>query len=245
MIRRPGSTVYTRPYDDGSVQSRVELEDGTIVTTVLDADGRVLRRTIQRPSAKAFVLYDDTRPEAAIAPAALTPRSPVRIVYTRRTSSELLLAAFASEPASAGDRRFSLRQVRNSPGVRHQTPIVELSSLSFAPGSAAVSPEQADSLATLGNVMADMIDRNPYEVFLIQGHTDTTGDPARNLTLSDQRAESVALALTELFGVPPENMVIQGYGQDDLHEPVRGASEVNRRVSVRRVTDLLDPVVEG
>lgn len=37
-----------------------------------------------------------------------------------------------------------------------------------------------------------------------------------NLALSDRRAESVALALTEYFDIPPENMIIQGHGETEL-----------------------------
>jgi outer membrane protein OmpA-like peptidoglycan-associated protein len=76
-------------------------------------------------------------------------------------------------------------------------------------------------------------------VFLIEGHTDAVGDAGYNLALSDARAESVALALTEMFGVPPENMVTQGYGESDLALQTQDAAQVNRRVVVRRITPLL------
>ena len=74
---------------------------------------------------------------------------------------------------------------------------------------------------------------------MIEGHTDTVGADAMNLALSDRRAESVALALTEFFGVPPENMVVQGYGEQFLKVPQEGDIRANRRASVRRITDLL------
>ena len=65
------------------------------------------------------------------------------------------------------------------------------------------------------------------------------GDPAANLALSDRRAESVALALSEYFQVPPENMVIQGYGEQFPRIQQEGDIRENRRASVRRITDLL------
>ncbi|MEX2518109.1 MAG: OmpA family protein [Paracoccaceae bacterium] len=244
LIRRPGSTVYTDPYDDGSVESRVVRQDGTVIITVLDADGRVLRRSVQRPDAQQVVLYDDTQPVREVMPAALPPRSPVAISYDDQTSADLLYATFETEPEEAARQRFNLSQVRDIAGVRYLAPEVALASLVFASGSDAVSLDAAARLATLGDVMADMIARDPYEVFLIEGHTDATGGEAANLLLSDQRAESVALALTENFGVPPENMVIQGYGEYDLKEQTRGASEVNRQVIIRRVTPLLAPPTE-
>ena len=45
--------------------------------------------------------------------------------------------------------------------------------------------------------------------------------------------------MTEYFNVPPENMVIQGYGESDLAIPVLDAERANRRVAVRRITPLL------
>ena len=63
--------------------------------------------------------------------------------------------------------------------------------------------------------------------------------PAFNLALSDRRAESVALALTEFFDVPPENMVIQGYGESNLKVRTLESEPANRRAVVRRITPLL------
>ena len=86
--------------------------------------------------------------------------------------------------------------------------------------------------------MRDLIADNPGEVFLIEGHT-AIGGRALNLALSDRRAESVALALSEYFGVSPANMVLQGYGESDLLIETQQAARENRRVVVRRVTPLL------
>ncbi|MEZ5788068.1 MAG: OmpA family protein [Xanthobacteraceae bacterium] len=83
------------------------------------------------------------------------------------------------------------------------------------------------------------IERNPQEVFLIEGHTDAVGSDVDNLSLSDRRAESVALVLTQQFGVPAENLSTQGYGEQYLKVPTDGPEEANRRVSVRRITPLL------
>jgi len=49
----------------------------------------------------------------------------------------------------------------------------------------------------------------------------------------------VALALTEYFDVPPENMVVQGYGERFLKIPTLEGERQNRRVAVRRITDLI------
>ena len=80
---------------------------------------------------------------------------------------------------------------------------------------------------------------NPREVFLIEGHTDAVGSEVDNLSLSDRRAESVAIALTEQFQVPAENLTTQGYGEQYLKIPTREAERQNRRVTARRITPLL------
>ena len=106
--------------------------------------------------------------------------------------------------------------------------------------SAAIRPQQAQSLATLGSAIRAAIQANPAEVFLIEGHTDAVGGADMNLALSDRRAETVALALSQYFEVPPENLVVQGYGEADLKVPTYDAEQANRRVAVRRITPLLN-----
>ena len=74
---------------------------------------------------------------------------------------------------------------------------------------------------------------------VIEGHTDAVGDASYNLALSDRRAETVALALTEYFDVPPANLVTQGYGESQLRVPTNGPEPANRRAVVRNITGLL------
>jgi len=84
------------------------------------------------------------------------------------------------------------------------------------------------------------IQRNPREVFLIEGHTDAVGNDTDNLSLSDRRAESAAELLTQQFQVPAENLTSQGYGSQYLKEQTSGPSRINRRVTIRRITPLLN-----
>ena len=87
--------------------------------------------------------------------------------------------------------------------------------------------------------MLRAIRRNPNEVFLIEGHTDAVGNDVDNLSLSDRRAEAVASILTQDFGIPPENLTTQGYGEQYLEIPTQAPERRNRRVTVRRITPLL------
>jgi OmpA-OmpF porin, OOP family len=87
--------------------------------------------------------------------------------------------------------------------------------------------------------LSSAIAADPGEVFLIEGHTDTVGSEIDNLSLSDRRAESVALVLSQQFGVPAENLTTQGYGDQYLKVPTQDPERANRHVTVRRITPLL------
>ena len=87
--------------------------------------------------------------------------------------------------------------------------------------------------------MLRVLSRNPDEVFLIEGHTDAVGNDVDNLSLSDRRAQSVAEILSETFGVPPENLVTQGYGKQYLKIETPAAERLNRRVAIRRISPLM------
>ena len=91
----------------------------------------------------------------------------------------------------------------------------------------------------LSESMQRILTRSPDEVFMIEGHTDAVGSEEDNLSLSDRRAESVAVIFSQQFGISPENLVTQGYGKQFLKIPTPGPSRENRRVAVRRITPLL------
>jgi outer membrane protein OmpA-like peptidoglycan-associated protein len=123
--------------------------------------------------------------------------------------------------------------------VRYLAAMIDVSPITFVSGSSALSTTEVNALSDLGSVMQDLLDANPNEVFLVEGHTDATGKTAMNLALSDRRAETVALALTEYFDIPPENMVVQGYGETELLIDTQADEKRNRRVGVRIITPLL------
>jgi len=87
--------------------------------------------------------------------------------------------------------------------------------------------------------MLDILDEDPGETFLIEGHTDAVGSDRSNLVLSDQRAAVVAQILTDFYKVPPENLVTQGYGERYLKVKTQGDERLNRRVTIKRITPLI------
>ncbi len=236
LLRQPGSKVRTETFNDGSTRTTVLREDGSRIVTIRDSEMRVLRRVHIARDGVQTLLIDDT---VAYEPVDVTrlPKPAKPPVIAPDADEEALRAAFAGQ--AQFDRRFSLAQVRDIYQVRALVPALDLNAITFDTGSAAIKPDQAKSLSQLGKLIQSYVRQNPREIFLIEGHTDAVGNAAYNLALSDRRAESVALALTEYFGVPPENMVVQGYGEQFLKVQSAGDERANRRASVRRITNLL------
>jgi outer membrane protein OmpA-like peptidoglycan-associated protein len=167
-----------------------------------------------------------------------TPRNDFYDYEAASDRDALRRALLAADQRDIG-RTFSLRQVRETVEVRQLSPVINLQNVTFATGSSAIQPSQAEKLREMGMLMRDIIAEDPTELFLIEGYTDAVGAPGYNLLLSDRRAESVALAFAEYFDVPAENMVVQGYGESYLKVPTQEAERQNRRVAVRRITTLV------
>ncbi len=238
-LRRPGSTVRTETYRDGSTRTIVERADGTQIVTIRDASGRVLRRAQYDSRGRELVLIDDFWEEEPVVVSKLPRPKKERVTISAKDENAALKAALAAKEAKKAGRSFTLRQIREIPEVRALAATIDVERITFDSGSSAIKAGEAENLAELGSLMQDLLDANPGEVFLIEGHTDAVGNAAMNLALSDRRAESVALALTEYFDIPPENMVVQGYGEAELLIDTQKDERRNRRVAVRVITPLM------
>ncbi|WP_411892181.1 OmpA family protein [Yoonia sp. SDW83-1] len=240
LLRQPGAEVQTRTFDDGSTRTSVLREDGTQIVTIRGNDGRVLRRARILEDGTQIVLFDDTQASAPVVVTEIPREQEAAVdVDVSRGDTAALRAALLANQNRQFDRSYSLRQIRTISEVRDLAPQVELDTVTFATGSAAIEPSQAEELTSLGIAIVDIIQEDPGQMFLIEGHTDAVGDAGYNLALSDRRAETVALALTEYFGVPPENLITQGYGESILKVPTLRAERENRRAAVRNITSLL------
>ncbi len=238
LLNRPGADVKSFEYKDGSTRNVMAYKDGSKVETILAPDGRVLRRATVKPDGTEVVLFDDTGDSNPVIVNTLPEMNGASVVAYHSDGQGVNEALSETLVVDTG-RNYSLAQVRDIDAVRQLVPELNIDTIHFASGSAAIRPEEAEELSALGLAMLEAIAMNPREVFLIEGHTDARGNDAFNLALSDRRAESVALALIEYFGVPPENMVLQGYGEGALLIPTDAAEQANRRAAVRRITDLL------
>ncbi len=222
--------------------------DGVRIITIVDTDGRLLRRIRRDRDGREFVLIDNRHRGPAggfgfianlAAPRVHIPRDRY-IVDADRADRDLLYETLIAPPVMHIDRRYSLDEIRYTHNLREWMPRIDLDSITFESGSWDVTPDQARQLEPIAEAMRRAIERNPNEVYLIEGHTDAVGSDVDNLSLSDRRAEAVAEILTQDFGIPPENLTTQGYGEQYLKVPTQGPERLNRRVTVRRITPLLE-----
>ncbi len=239
LLREPGSTVRTETFADGSTRTIGQRTDGSRIVTIRDATGRVLQRVAYDRTGHGTVLIDDLQAEEHVDVTTLPRvRSDRNQISLEGDDAELRAQLAAAGAADLG-RKFSLRQIRHIPEVRYLAPTIAVNTITFETGSSAIQATEARKLNKLGKLISRLIEESPGEVFLIEGHTDAVGSAASNLALSDRRAESVAKALTEYFGVRPENLVVQGYGEGELKIDTLGDERANRRVAVRIITPLL------
>jgi len=128
-----------------------------------------------------------------------------------------------------------------SPGMAPMAPGMAMSAepapstnldIVFGSGSATLTPEATAELDQLGKALTSSTLASYH--FKIIGHTDTTGLPAANQTLSEQRAAAVKVYLETKFGVPDTRLEAEGVGEADLlvATPPQTPELVNRRVQV-------------
>ena len=219
--------------------------NGISIVSTTDERGHLLRRVRRDQNGHDVVIIDNGTAGARrgdyfvdVRPPRVRGHNDRYIVDARRARPDLIYQVLLAPPVEALDRRYTVDQVRYSYPLRGYMPRVDLG-INFDTGSWQLSPDQVGELSVIANGINRAIDKNPREVFLIEGHTDAAGDKEDNLSLSDRRAEAVAIALTEQFQVPPENLLTQGYGEENLKVATDGPSRENRYVAVRRITPLI------
>jgi outer membrane protein OmpA-like peptidoglycan-associated protein len=142
--------------------------------------------------------------------------------------SRAVLQFSSDSPASLGTVRIAesmpdISQILLSTGkyVSH--------GIQFDVNSDKLRPESMNVIKEI----AAALQKAPSLKLRIEGHTDSTGDAARNLELSKRRAESVKNALTDL-GIAADRLTTDGFGQTRpiaTNDTPQGRAE-NRRVEL-------------
>lgn len=85
-------------------------------------------------------------------------------------------------------------------------------------------------LDTLGKALTDPALKDSR--FQVAGHTDASGSDAVNLSLSQQRAQTVAAFLQREYGIGAKRLQVNGFGRSKLLDAANPLSAVNRRVQI-------------
>jgi outer membrane protein OmpA-like peptidoglycan-associated protein len=232
----------------GATTTVVRRPDNVEIVTFVDPNGRLLRRVRRMPDGREFVLIDNRpRPGVVVGVDSIVLLPPLRlsiprdeyIVDTEELPPQRIVEVLEAPPLERLERAYTLDEIRYSVALRDRMRRVDLNTINFETGSWQVDEDQAPRLTAIAEAVNAVIRRHPNEMFLIEGHTDAVGSDVDNLSLSDRRAESVAVVLTQNFQVPPENLTTQGYGAHELKVQTMEPSRENRRVTIRRITPLL------
>jgi outer membrane protein OmpA-like peptidoglycan-associated protein len=101
--------------------------------------------------------------------------------------------------------------------------------VNFDLDSANLTPDAVQNLNQVATALTDP--RLSGARFAIEGYTDARGSDAYNLTLSSERAKSVADFLID-HGVSPERLIAEGNGESSPRVP-DPLDPINRRVEMR------------
>ncbi|WP_026842229.1 OmpA family protein [Citrifermentans bremense] len=91
-----------------------------------------------------------------------------------------------------------------------------------------IKPQYHDELKALAEFMKEF----PNATGTIEGHTDSVGDKAANMKLSQRRADSVRKYLVDKFGIAPERVKAVGYGptKPAADNKTAAGKQKNRRI---------------
>ncbi len=251
---------------DGTNVTIIQRPNNVSIYNVTDTNGQLVRRYRRNAQGHEHNIIDNRRRDkfgrnlalgvgigvgvaaGAILIQSLVDVPPPRVDVPRRkyivdydqANDDEVYEAFSAPPVDDRlERRYTLDEVRATPRLRERMRRVDLNDINFDTGSWEVQESQYYKLERVARAMMRVIERDANEVFMIEGYTDAVGSENDNLTLSDRRAEFVAVILTEQFQVPPENITTQGFGEEYLKIETDGPERLNRRVALRRITPLL------
>ncbi|MDX8500221.1 OmpA family protein [Mesorhizobium sp. VK4C] len=256
-ITRGARDVYYEDLPRGRTREIVERDNGVRIVTIRNRNGDVVQRSRIMPDGREYVLsyvderyyqdVDDWRdPGDDLPPMRLDiPRRDYILDSEEVEDPDEYYTFLEQPPVERVQRLYSIDEVKRSARVRDIARRIDLDTLNFDFGSATISDTEVQKLEGVATAMEKLLKKNPAETFLIEGHTDAVGTPDANLALSDRRAEAVAEALTNAFGIPAENLTTQGYGEEYLKVNTSGPNRENRRVAIRRITSLVAPVASN
>lgn len=173
---------------------------------------------------------------AVSVPAIVNAQSKMAVPSARKI--ERSLAAPVKRKLSAS-KKIRRRDLRRRSDIRKIAPSIDIQAINFEFGSAHIPNNEYWKVENIAQAMRRILRRKRIEVFLIEGHTDAVGSRYNNQFLSERRAQSLKNVLVRQFHIDPWALETAGFGEDYLLVPTSRAEWRNRRVTLRRVTDVI------
>ena len=143
----------------GETTTIVERPDGSRIVTVVDEEGRLIRRSRRGPDNREVVIIDNRYRGPARSYYVDLPPPVIRIpreryiLETERASGRDVYAVLTAPPVEQIDRRYTLDEIRYSPRVRERMPRVDIDTINFESGSWAITPDQVNRLAVIADAV--------------------------------------------------------------------------------------------
>jgi outer membrane protein OmpA-like peptidoglycan-associated protein len=175
------------------------------------------------PGPTAFVLTVMESGQTPPPPVAIAPPAPAPAVQQAPPAPPVPptppIASVSPSPAGSEDPLYAAL-------VRQGHTVLPIS---FLPASADIG---AEAKPLIDRIIA-MMKRHPELLLTIEGHTDSTGDPDFNKTLSLQRARAVRTMIVA-GGVPRARVLATGLGGSApvADDATRAGRELNRRIEL-------------
>jgi outer membrane protein OmpA-like peptidoglycan-associated protein len=104
--------------------------------------------------------------------------------------------------------------------------------INFNLNSVTIRSTDLDQLRQMGELMKTY----PDTTAVIEGHTDNRGSASKNLNISQRRAQSIKKYFTDTFGISPERITAEGFGET---KPIASNDTAEGRRKNRRVVVIL------
>ncbi len=216
---------------------QLQREHDKIMLEASRQDAEHARRELERQRIQNMVAQEETQrlqlqgqsyaEQAEQARAEATQAMKLAESQTRAAALSRKQAELAE--AAARTLRASMQNLSASSGPKGMQ--MTLGDTAFAPGQASL---ESGATRHLGKLV-QFVQASPDKSVLIDGYTDSSGDAARNKTLSQQRAASVRDALVAA-GVKASRITVAGHGEAD---PVADNNTASGRARNRRVVVIL------
>ena len=143
-------------------------------------------------------------------------------------------AADQAQQAATGAQNRVVSLANTVANLDNYHPVVE-SSVHFGFDKSTLSPKAKEALDQLG---AEVQNAKSY-ILVVDGNTDSEGNPNYNYQLSQHRADAVVQYLASKYNVPAYKIYVIGLGKDKPAEPNKTAAgrAKNRRVDVSLMTN--------